>query len=146
VTPADFVAPRLRTQEEIADILVSQGLYRDEQGRVRFPNLTFSGIEWAFDPSLTSPLEALTSCLMRIELCAMSTTFSVDECVAATPRCITETPWLNDPGGNDCCPLACLQDYFDRREAGDGEAVALNHFRTSDCFPGLEEYLTGVSP
>jgi hypothetical protein len=70
-------------------------------------------------------------------------TKQVDGCVAAATRCVTQTPWLDDPGGFDCCPTECLLNYFESRQSTT-EGAAMHVMMSSFCYPGLKAYFEGL--
>ena len=106
---------------------------------IEAPGAGLGGIQLAFDPNLKNPLMGVRACMYRVQACMIANR-KVDECVAATPRCVGNTPWLGDAAGLDCCPEACLESYFKRR-ATDNERTALDEFLFSGCYPGLTEFL-----
>ncbi|HEY6556973.1 MAG TPA: hypothetical protein VI072_06855 [Polyangiaceae bacterium] len=135
ITPADFQPPRLRTPEEVAQLLTSAGLHRDANGKVHIPNTSFGGLQLAYDPSKQDAISGLGLCLGRVMACSGAGE-SVDACVAGTPRCIGNTPWLGDMAGRDCCPEACLAAYLEKRRT-EKMSKAIDEFFSSDCYPGL---------
>lgn len=100
------------------------------------------GVVLRFDPNRRTPTIGFNNCIDRIQACD-ALTKSRDACVAAAPRCTSQTPWLDDPGGVDCCPSECLLEYFNwRQNTPPGPAmVGMMH---SFCYPGLREYLQGL--
>jgi hypothetical protein len=138
VTPVSWTPPARRSNEEIASLLAQAGYERDEQGRVLLSEFDLGGLVKVFDPNLRTPLTALQGCIQRLTACA-AISGNVDGCIAAAPRCVTTTPWQNDPGGPDCCPEACLVEYLSGRATQSAQA-SLNGLLESDCFPGFDEF------
>jgi hypothetical protein len=63
----------------------------------------------------------------------MALNSTIDGCVAAARRCSTSTPWLGDPSGDDCCPEACLVEYFTARQTSTAQQ-ALQTFLATPCY------------
>ena len=158
-----------------------------------FSDFSVGGVTPVFDPNLSTPATGFHTCLARITACRLATS-TVDECVAAAPRCTTDTPWTDesqfdccpseclleyfqlrttespgnaimathapdqcvagtprcvsdhpwrkDPGGPDCCPSACLLEYFELRKAKTPVQAFLDQTR-SHCYPGMDQPLRG---
>ena len=114
------------------------------QTAVVFGDRSLGGVDLAYDPNLYYPTTGLRSCVGRVNACFIATG-KLDECVAGAPRCVTATPWKNDPGGEDCCPDSCLLQYFSDRKTN----TAATSFATvvqGTCYPGLQEFLNEDSP
>jgi len=103
-----------------------------------------AGLDLAFDPNLYDPTTGLRSCSTRIDVCFEATS-KLDACVAGAPRCVSSTPWKNDPGGEDCCPESCLLEYFDKRKTM-SDAAALMSVVRGTCYPGMQALLEGKQP
>lgn len=141
VTPVNWSPPKVRSPEEIAATLKSLGYPEDADGGIDLPGAELGAVQLAFDPTIKNPLMGVRTCIYRIEACMVSNR-KVDACVAATPRCVGNTPWLGDDAGLDCCPEACLEKYFERRSSAN-ERVALDEFMFSGCYPGLTDFMSG---
>lgn len=139
VAPSTWTPKIVRTPQEVAAWLVSQGYPLDEEGRVRLVTKAIGVVEPVFDPNKKTPITQFGRCIDRIDACRFATD-KLDECVAATPRCVTDTPWLDDPGGFDCCPSACLTHYFDLRTTESGPEAMVD-LAEGDCYPQLKEEL-----
>jgi len=138
VTPSTWEAPAVRTSAEIADLLRTAGFRSDDQGRIHFDDFDNGGVASIFDPAEKSPLLGLRSCVYRLEACTFETG-NLDACVAAAPRCSSAQPWLGDPAGSDCCPAACLLEYFSQRD-GHRDFSSLRNVVDGTCYPGLKTY------
>ena len=136
----NWTPPKVRSPEEMGALLQSLGYPVDETGAIDVPGAALGSIQLAFDPKLKNPLTGVRACMYRVQACMMANR-KVDECVAATPRCVGNTPWLGDAAGLDCCPEACLEKYFTRRATAN-ERVSLDEFLTSGCYPGLAALLS----
>jgi hypothetical protein len=124
--------PPLRTNAEIAAMMVDAGYATDDAGVVQLA--ATGGVGLAFDPALRTPVDGLGLCLDYLESCMMINR-TIDGCVAAAHRCVSPTPWLGDPAGDDCCPEPCLVEYFNLR-AMQSEATAMQNFLHSSCYAG----------
>jgi hypothetical protein len=138
ITPAAFDPPALRTPQEIAAELLDAGYEQNDAGVIVLPSLGGGPIELGFDPNEKNPLIGLKECNVSILACVEEKGV-FDECVAAAPRCVSETPWDGDPAGLGCCPEACLLAYFNARPAKRfSEAMKeLNN----GCYPGFLDYM-----
>jgi len=148
VTPSSWKPPVHRTRADIVASLLASGLTPDEKGRFVFEGITDVGLDLAFDPNLYDPMTGMRSCGMRINACfekSAQSASKLDSCVAASPRCVSSTPWKNDPGGEDCCPEACLLEYFDKRSTMSA-AAALSSMVRGTCYPGMNAVLEGREP
>jgi hypothetical protein len=144
VTPVDVKLPRYKPISEMADELADAGYPRVDGGGVAIPTISFGGIVGVVDPSHRTPAMSYRACVNYLAVC-MQATKKVDGCVASAPRCVTSTPWLGDPAGDDCCPESCLAEYFvDRQTMGPSEA--LGRWRTSGCYPSEPGYYDGGLP
>jgi hypothetical protein len=144
VTPTSWKPPFHRTRADVVASLVASGFTPDEKGRFVFEGMTSVGLDLAFDPNLYDPTTGLRSCATRINACFENTS-QLDACVAASPRCVSSTPWKNDPGGDDCCPESCLLEYFDKRTTTSA-AAALSSMVRGLCYPGMQAILEGKQP
>ena len=141
VEPTSWVAPPVRSAQQLADRLKKMGFPVDAEGRVLFPG-TFGDVQLAFNPNLQNPATGIKACVVHIEACVQAVG-KWDECVASMPRCEGATPWLGDPAGSDCCPSECLVDYFVSR-GSKNEGAALEAMMGSSCYPGLQSFLEGL--
>lgn len=139
VQPSDWVPAVRRTPADVAQLFRQAGFESDDQGRILFTDFAMGGVTLIFDPRVQNPATGFRGCMERIQACYV-TRATLDACVAATPRCVSSTPWLDDPGGFDCCPNECLLEYFEQR-ANQSEGDAYINLSTSLCYPGLETYL-----
>lgn len=144
VAPTAWKPAVHRTRADIVASLLAAGLTPDEEGRFLFKGMTSVGLHLAFDPNLYDPTTGLRSCVTRINVCADATSH-LDSCVAGAPRCVSSTPWKDDPGGEDCCPEACLLEYFDSRTNKSASAALMKMIR-GVCYPGMAALLNGGSP
>jgi hypothetical protein len=130
VSPAPRDPPPLRTNQEIAALLVDAGYPLDDAGRVLIESVAGMGL--AFDPNHRDIVSGVSLCLDYVESCMMLNK-TIDGCVASARRCASSTPWLGDPSGDDCCPHACLLQYFTNRlTMSDEDAVQV--FLRSNCY------------
>jgi hypothetical protein len=142
VQPSAWEPDARRTPTEVANLLKDAGFEEDDAGRILLDDFSLGGVTMAFDPNLKTPLEGFRHCMHRIQACR-ATTGALDACVAAMPRCTSSSPWLDDAAGFDCCPQACLLEYFeDRSVHPPGEAAV--RLAQSTCYPGLRTYLEGL--
>lgn len=139
VQPSDWVPPVRRTPVELAQALRDLGFEADDQGRIVFSDFAMAGVSLAFDPHLQTPLTGFRNCMDRITACRVQRG-TLDECVAAAPRCVSDTPWADDPAGFDCCPVECLSEYFELREQ-EAPGRAMISLAESMCYPGMRAYL-----
>jgi hypothetical protein len=140
LTPSPWTPTTRTTPSDLANLLHSAGFERDAAGRIVF-EAEFGGVALAFDPNLKTPVTGFRYCLDRIQAC-FANTHTMDECVAAAPRCVNDLP-VDDPGGFDCCPEACLLEYFDRRTT-EASAQAIQSLVRGTCYPGMQNYLEGL--
>lgn len=144
IQPTTWKPRAHHTRAEIVDALKDAGYEPDDAGRFLFDDLSVGGVMPAYDPSLADPTTGLRSCVRRIDACDVATS-KLDECVAGAPRCVSSTPWKNDPAGDDCCPESCLLEYFDARKTETPEA-AISDVVRGMCYPGLQSFLSGATP
>lgn len=136
IEPVSFKEPRLRSDQEIADILKDAGHPSDDAGVVYFPVTGSAGIVPAFDPARHTPLQGLRKCVNFVETClVVAKPKSIDQCVVSARRCVSKTPWLGDPAGDDCCPEECLSTYLEARKTKSA-AASLDAMGLSGCYPG----------
>lgn len=103
----------------------------------------------AFDPKGGSPVWGLSLCRQSILTCMRALIYDAgirdareleQRCVAQVPRCVTSTPWLDDPAGPGCCPQACIDAH-----QKDGRTILERKpsegFFDDSCYPGIEEYM-----
>jgi len=148
VTPSSWKPPVHRTRADIVASLLANGFTPDEKGRFIFEGITDVGLDLAFDPNLYDPMTGLRSCATRINACferGSQNGSKLDSCIAASPRCVSSTPWKNDPCGEDFCPESCLLEYFDKR-ATMSAAAALSSMVEGTCYPGMQAVLEGKQP
>lgn len=138
ITPSNWQPQFVRTPRQFAQELRDSGLEQDEGGRIRVRS-NLGGLAMLFDPEMNTPLSGMVGCINRLLRCN-SETEELDRCVAAAPRCQSDDPWDNDVGGFDCCPVSCLERYFQFDESSDPESNILE-LMDGDCFPGLGEYM-----
>ncbi len=139
VTASTWQPEVSRDPEQLAAYLKTLGYPEDSQGRIVLDTLEMSSAEMRFNPKHKTPVTGFRRCMDHIDQCRFETK-KLDECVAAAPRCETDTPWLDDPGGWDCCPGQCLTDYFARRATRSGGQVMVD-LSDGACYPHLTEYL-----
>lgn len=135
VTPATYRPPRLWTTEEVVAAMVDAGVPRTDSGVFLLPSIGLAGAQPAFDPGKQTPIQGFRRCVDYVTVAmSASTSTSIDSVIASVPRCISRTPWLGDPAGDDCCPEACLRAYFDARNTMT-PTEALTRFFDSGCYP-----------
>jgi hypothetical protein len=144
VTPVNVDMPPYKSTAQAADELADAGFPRLDGGAVAIPTLSFGGMVPVIDPSQKTPAMSYRACMNFVTVCWMATK-NVDGCVAAAPRCLTSTPWLGDPAGEDCCPESCLAEYFVDRSSME-PVKALKRWRTSGCYPSEPGYFDGGLP
>ena len=130
-----------RNSSHVADALRRAGYKADSAGRFLFKDRSFGGITPAYDPNLKNPATGFRRCNARIDAC-MGRTASIDDCVREAPRCVSKTPWKNDPAGDDCCPESCVREYFANRKTQTPE-VAITNLVDGMCYPGLLAFVSG---
>lgn len=130
-----------RSASDVSEMLKHAGYKPDGSGRFEFPDRSLGGITPAYDPNLKDPTTGFRSCFNRINVCLLHSS-SLDDCVSSAPKCVSATPWKNDPGGDDCCPDSGIGYYFDDRKTETAD-VALMKVMRSMCYPGLESFLNG---
>jgi hypothetical protein len=140
IVPLEWHPSRVRTAQELADLLRQAGFEQDANGRILFGDQAFGGVTPFFDPNLKTPMTGLRSCVYRLQACALANNAQVDQCVAGTPRCVGETPWVGDPGGDDCCPEACLTKYFEAR-ATESAFRSFRKITDGSCYPGFSAFI-----
>lgn len=130
--------PRMRSQDEIAELAAEAGLQRNDAGKILIPGGRSGGLQLAFDPSLKDPFTGFDECSRNLMTCVLAGR-EEDECVAHVPRCQSKTPWLGDPTGVGCCPESCIRRYFAEpsKKARKGLKPIVNH---SECYPGIQEW------
>jgi hypothetical protein len=130
-------------RQELAHALKLAGYPEDDAGRIILrPN--DNGLSLAYDPNLYDPTTGFRACMGRITAC-FDATKRLDSCVKDSPRCVSSTPWKNDPAGDDCCPESCVQEYFELRKTA-SEAVAVTRLVRGTCYPGMKELFGGKKP
>jgi hypothetical protein len=87
------------------------------------------------------PLMGFVRCKDHLLACRMAGR-EPDGCVAGAPRCVSDHPWRGDPGGPDCCPSACLLEYFELRKSKSPEDAFIAQ-AGSRCYPGMDTPLRG---
>ncbi|HEY2511066.1 MAG TPA: hypothetical protein VGI39_09430, partial [Polyangiaceae bacterium] len=132
VTPTSTLPPAMRPPSAIAAALVDAGFTPDDAGVFVFNTTPGYALAFAYDPNRQSPQIQFRNCMDFLGSCALVNK-AVDSCVAAASRCTTTTPWLGDPSGADCCPEACLLDYFTARQTMT-EAQALMTVGAGSCY------------
>jgi len=125
-------------RQEIAEALKRRGYEADDAGRIILTPDS-SGLALAYDPNLYDPFVAFRACMGRITACLEEHKHG-DECVKTAPRCVSLTPWKNDPAGDDCCPESCVQEYFEMRKTKH-ESLALSLLVRGTCYPGMKEQI-----
>jgi hypothetical protein len=127
--------------QDIADALKRAGYKQDEKGRIILdPN---APISLAYDPNLRDPTTGLRACVNGINSCYGTSKF--ESCIDSAPRCVSATPWKDDPGGDECCPESCVQEYHELRKTRTEGAAFMKVFRGT-CYPGLKALLSGRKP
>ena len=127
-------------RQDIAEALKRAGYQADDAGRIILtPNET--GLSLAYDPNLHDPTTGFRSSMALIDSCLMSTK-SIDDCVRDAPRCVSSTPWKNDPAGDYCCPESCFREYFELRKT-QSDMAAIQQLGRGTCYPGMKELLSG---
>jgi len=125
-------------RQDIAEALKLRGYEEDDAGRIILTPDS-SGLALAYDPNLYDPTIGFRACMTRIATC-LSPSRGADACVKAAPRCVSSTPWKNDPAGDDCCPESCVQEYFEMRKT-QPETTALPRLADGTCYPGMREQI-----
>jgi len=134
-----------RSPADIADALRRAGYKADSAGRFLLPEHSLGGITLAYDPNLKNPTTGFRACNNRIDSCLVTRAGREDYCVREAPRCVSATPWKDDPAGDDCCPESCVREYFANRRTQTA-AVALSNLTESMCYPGLKAFLDQPGP
>ena len=127
-------------RQDIAEALQRAGYKADDAGRIILtPNDT--GLSLAYDPNLRDPTTGFRSSMALIDSCLM-TTKNIDDCVRDAPRCLSATPWKDDPAGDSCCPESCFREYFELRKTK-SDMVAIQQLGRGTCYPGMKDLATG---
>ncbi len=129
-----------RSRLDVAEALKRAGYKPDNAGRIPFKDRSFGGVTLAYDPSLKNPTIGLRNCIRGIDSCQMADK-QLDRCVQDAPRCVSATPWNNDPAGEDCCPESCVSEYFNNRKT-QKPGAALSNVVDGMCYPGLQAFLS----
>jgi hypothetical protein len=130
------------SRQDIADALKRAGYRPDDKGRIVLdPN---APISLAYDPNLRDPTTGLRACVNRIDSCFEATSH-LESCIDGAPRCVSATPWKDDPAGDDCCPESCVREYHELRKTRT-EGAAFTQVVRGTCYPGLKELLSGRKP
>jgi len=145
ITPSTWTPEVHRTPNEVAALIQQAGVTIDDAGRAVFDELSASGLTPVFDPSLKNPVVGFNYCLTRIQGCSQATNGDLDGCIAVAPRCVSSSPWQDDPAGFDCCPESCLLEYLTDRKTSDAPTSMLE-MSDSACYPGLTTFLNGGAP
>jgi hypothetical protein len=125
-------------RQDIANALKLAGYKEDDVGRIILtPDA--AGIALAYDPNLHDPFVGFRACMGRLTAC-LNMNGHMDSCVKEAPRCVSATPWSNDPAGDDCCPESCIQEYLTLRKTV-SEAAAGSLLARSTCYPGMKEQI-----
>lgn len=130
-----------RSRADISEALKRAGYKPDSSGRFLFSDRSLGGITPAYDPNRRDPTIGFRACSNRIDACIAHKS-NIDECVTSAPRCVSATPWKNDPGGDDCCPDSCVREYLNSRKT-ETPIMAITDLVHSMCYPGLESFLNG---
>jgi hypothetical protein len=127
-------------RQDLAEALKRAGYEADDAGRVILtPNET--GLSLGYDPNLHDPTTGFRACVAQIGSCLL-TTKTEDECVRDSSRCVSATPWKDDPAGDDCCPESCIQEYFELRKTR-SDMAALQRVVDGTCYPGMKDLASG---
>lgn len=134
--------PRNRPQDVVA-ALKRAGYKEDDAGRIILtPDA--AGLALAYDPNLHDPTIGLRNCISRIGNCIVATN-ELESCIDGAPRCVSSTPWKDDPAGDDCCPESCVKEYHELRKTR-SEGSAWMQMIRGTCYPGMKELLSGKKP
>jgi hypothetical protein len=139
VTPSTWEPEVSRNPDQLAAYLKAQGFPTDAEGQVFVDTKSTGAMDFVFDPRKKTPVTGFRHCMDRIAQCRFETR-KLDECVAGAPRCTSDTPWLDDPGGWDCCPPQCLSEFFTLR-ANASAADVIIQLSDGACYPHLTEYM-----
>lgn len=130
-------------RQDVANALKLAGYPEDDAGRIILtPDA--SGLALAYDPNAYSPALGFRSCINRINVC-FEATKQLERCMNETPRCVSSTPWKNDPAGDDCCPQSCIDEYYERRKKT-SEGAAFMGMGRGTCYPGMKVVLPWTKP
>jgi len=128
-----------RNSSDVGSVLKGVGYKPDASGRFQFENQSLGGLTLAYDPNLKNPTTGFRACIGRTTACQIATK-NLDDCMSGAPKCVSATPWKNDPNGEDCCPESCIREYFSNRKT-QTPGVALSNVVDGMCYPGLQSYL-----
>jgi hypothetical protein len=130
------------SRQDIADALKHAGYKQDDKGRtILDPN---APISLAFDPNQRDPTTGLRACVNGINSCYEATS-KFESCIDSAPRCVSATPWKDDPGGDECCPESCVQEYHELRKTKP-QITAFRGMIDGTCYPGMKALLSGKTP
>ncbi len=129
------VARHRNRRQDIATALRLAGYEADDAGRILLTQ-SEAGLDLAYDPNRYNPSIGFRSCINGIDTCRTKGR-SADACVDATPRCVSATPWKDDPAGDDCCPESCVKEYHELRKTRT-EGGALVAMTRGGCYPGTK--------
>ena len=135
-------SPRNRRQD-VARALKLAGFKEDDAGRIIL-STEDSGLSFAFDPNLQRPSIGFRSFITRITAC-YDRSNQLDSCINDCPRCVSPTPWKDDPAGDDCCPESCVSEYYELRKTKE-PSVAIMGVARGNCYPGMKATLSGKKP
>lgn len=125
-------------RQDIANALKLAGYEEDDAGRIILTPDS-AGIALAYDPNLYDPTIGFRACMGHLTAC-LDVTGHMDSCVRDAPRCVSATPWKNDPAGDDCCPESCIQEYLNLRKTA-SESAAGSLLVRGTCYPGMKEQI-----
>ena len=125
-------------RQELAFALKLAGFPEDDAGRIILTPDT-SGVSLAYDPNRRGPTVGFRGCMGSLVAC-LDATKHMDPCVRDVKRCVSSTPWKDDPAGDDCCPESCVQEYLELRKKF-SEEVAGGELARGTCYPGMKELL-----
>ena len=138
-SPSAWQPELVRNPTQIATWLRGLGYPDDGHGRIILDTESTGPLRMVFDPQDVRPVTGFRYCMQRINQCRYETG-KLDECVAAAPRCVSNSPSPNDPGGFDCCPESCLLRYFALRSTL-SPADVMVEIADGSCYPHLLEDL-----
>jgi len=128
----------------VADTLKQAGYTQDDAGRFILDGSNGAGISLAYDPNLHDPTTGFRSCVARINAC-FERTSHLEPCIDQAPRCVSQTPWKNDPAGDDCCPESCVDEFHQLRKTKI-EVAAFMDMVSGTCYPGMKAIFSVKTP